>query len=59
MKTKKHVKENVWMKKKSRDKKIIDKLSLTPNTWDIQPSVTWSTWNMDEIFGLKFHLEKL
>ena len=45
----------------SRDKKtylqiMIDKFSLTPNKWDIQPSVTWSSRNMDEIFDLKFHL---
>ena len=69
MKTKKHVKENVWMKKNFAKQKniftkgiftMIDKLSLTPNTWDIQPSVvTWSKWNMDEIFALKFHLNTI
>jgi hypothetical protein len=31
-------------------------LPLTPNTWAIRPSLTWSKWNMDEICGLKFHL---
>ena len=31
-------------------------LYLTPNTWAILPSLTWSKWNMVEICGLKFHL---
>ena len=30
--------------------------SLTPNTWAMWPSLTWSKWNMDEICGLKFYL---
>ena len=29
---------------------------LTHSIWEIQPSFTSQKWNMDEIFGLKFHL---
>ena len=29
---------------------------LTSNTWAIQPSVTYSKYNMDEIFSLHFYL---
>ena len=29
--------------------------ALTPNTLAIQPSLTWSKWNMHEICGLTFH----
>ena len=31
-------------------------VSLTYNIWEIQPLFTKSKWNMDEIFGLNFHL---
>ena len=29
---------------------------LTPNMLAIQPPLTWSKWNEDEICGLKFYL---
>ena len=35
--------------------RILNK-KLTHNIWQIQPSFTSKKWNMDEIFGLKFHL---
>ena len=28
----------------------------THSIWENQPYLTWSKWNMDEIFGLKYHL---
>ena len=31
-------------------------ICLTPDTWAIQPSLSWSKWNMNEICSLNIHL---
>ena len=46
---------SMWLGERMHQKNL-NGLGLTPSIWEIQPSFTCQKWNMDEIFGLRFHL---